>query len=279
MDAKDCGPTCLKMIAKYYGKYYSLQYLRDLCGITREGVSFRGIGYAAEKIGLRSLSIKVTLDDLCKKVTLPCIAYWDENHFIVIYRVSKERIYVSDPAKGLVSYTYGDFVTHWLRENEQYGLVMVLEPMAHFKQIEANERIGRLKTFENLLGYFTPYKKAFGMLFATLLVATGLQALLPFISKAVIDIGIYTQDRPFIYLMLVGNVVLLLSVTAGNVLRDWVLLHVSVRVNISLISDYLIKLMKLPVTFIENKLVGDILQRAADHERIRSFITNNSIGM
>ena len=156
---------------------------------------------------------------------------------------------------------------------------MVLEPMANFKQIEAHERIERFKSFENLLNYFTPYKKAFGILFAIMLIATGLQAVLPFISKSVIDIGIYTQDISFIYMMLIGNIVLLLSITLSNVLRDWVLLHVSTRVNISLISDYLIKLMKLPVTFFENKLVGDILQRAGDHERIRSFVMNNSLGM
>lgn len=158
-------------------------------------------------------------------------------------------------------------------------MLMVLEPMANFKQIEAHERIERFKSFENLLNYFTPYKKAFGILFAIMLIATGLQAVLPFISKSVIDIGIYTQDISFIYMMLIGNIVLLLSITLSNVLRDWVLLHVSTRVNISLISDYLIKLMKLPVTFFENKLVGDILQRQGDHERIRSFVMNNSLGM
>ena len=279
MDAKDCGPACLKIIAKYYGKYYSLQYLRDLCGITREGVSFLDISYAAEKIGLRSLSVEATLDDLVEKIPLPCIIHWDNNHFIVVYKTTKHKIYVSDPAKGLLSYSHKKFIEKWYKENENRGVIMALEPMANFKQIEAHERIEKFKTFENLLNYFTPYKNAFGILFAVMLIATGLQALLPFISKSVIDIGIFTRDISFIWLMLIGNVVLLLSITLSNVLRDWVLLHVSTRVNISLISDYLIKLMRLPVTFFENKLVGDILQRAADHERIRSFVMNNSIGM
>lgn len=279
MDAKDCGPACLKIIAKYYGKYYSLQYLRDLCGITREGVSFLDISYAAEKIGLRTVSVKATIENLTTRIPLPCIIHWDENHFIVVYNTKKGKIYVSDPAKGLLSYSEEEFKDRWYKENEEFGMLMVLEPMANFKQIEANERIERFKSFENLLNYFTPYKKAFGILFAIMLIATGLQAVLPFISKSVIDIGIYTQDISFIYMMLVGNIVLLLSITLSNVLRDWVLLHVSTRVNISLISDYLIKLMKLPVTFFENKLVGDILQRAGDHERIRSFVMNNSLGM
>ncbi|GHV17833.1 ABC transporter ATP-binding protein [Bacteroidia bacterium] len=279
MDAKDCGPASLKIIAKYYGKYYSLQYLRDLCGITREGVTFLDISYAAEKIGLRTVSVKATIDDLVYKIMLPCIIHWDNDHFIVVYKTTKNKIYVSDPAKGLLSYTHEKFREHWHKKGEGYGVIMALEPMANFKQIEAHERIEKFKSFENLFSYFTPYKKAFGVLFFIMLIATGLQAILPFISKSVIDIGIYTRDVSFIHLMLIGNVVLLLSITLSNVLRDWVLLHVSTRVNISLISDYLIKLMKLPVTFFENKLVGDILQRANDHERIRSFVMNNSLGM
>jgi len=279
MDAKDCGPACLKIISKYYGKYYSLQYLRDLCGITREGVSLYDISYAAEKIGLRTVSVKATLKDLIQKVPLPCIIHWNNDHFVVVYKATEKKIHVSDPAKGLISYSHQEFRNNWCKAATDIGIVMALEPMANFKQIEANERVERLKSFENLLSYFTPYKKAFGILFIVMLIATGLQALLPFISKSVIDIGIYTGDISFINLMLIGNVVLLLSITLSNIMRDWVLLHVSSRVNISLISDYLIKLMKLPTSFFENKLVGDILQRAYDHERIRSFVINNSLGM
>ena len=280
LDAKDCGPASLKIIAKYYGKYYSLQYLRDLCGITREGVSLLDISYAAEKIGLRTVSIKVTIEDLVDKVMLPAIIHWDNNHFIVIYKATKDKIYVSDPAKGLITYSHEAFKKKWYKEdNSAYGVLMALEPMANFKQIEAHEKIERLKSFENLLSYFTPYKKSFAILFFIMFIATVLQAFLPFISKAVIDTGIMTRDVNFINMVLVANIVLLLSITLSNVLRDWILLHITTRVNISLISDYLIKLMKLPVSFFENKLIGDILQRAHDHERIRSFIMNNSIGM
>lgn len=279
MDAKDCGPACLKIIAKFYGRFYSLQYLRDLCGITREGVSFLDISYAAEKIGLRTVSIKVNLEELICKVLLPCIIHWNNDHFTVVYRATRNKIYVSDPAKGLLSYSHEEFLQKWYKDSEKYGIAMALEPMACFKQIEVHEHIEKLKTFENLLRYFTPYRKAFGILTIVMLMATGLQALLPFISKAVIDIGIYTNDVSFIHLMLIGNIVLILSLTLSNVLRDWALLHISTRVNISLISDYLIKLMKLPVTFFENKLLGDILQRAYDHDRIRGFVVNNSLEM
>jgi ABC-type bacteriocin/lantibiotic exporters, contain an N-terminal double-glycine peptidase domain len=209
MDAKDCGPACLKIIAKYYGKYYSQQYLRDLCGITREGVSLLDISYAAEKIGLRTGFVKVTIDSLAAKVPLPAIIHWDNDHFIVVYKTTKNKVYVSDPAKGLLSYTHEQFKDKWYKENENFGIVMAIEPMANFKQIEAQERIERLKSFENLFSYFTPYKKSFGVLFFIMLVATLLQAVLPFISKAVIDTGIYTRDITFINMVLVANIVLL----------------------------------------------------------------------
>lgn len=279
MDAKDCGPACLKIIAKYYGKYYSLQYLRDLCGITREGVSLLDISYAAEKIGLRTVSIKVTISDLTDRVPFPAIVHWDDNHFIVVYKATSKKIYVSDPEIGLVSYNQEQFKSKWYKQNQSYGVLMVLEPMANFKQIEAGEKIDRLKNFENLISYFTPYKKAFSILLLVMLIATVLQAFLPFISKSVIDTGIRTQDIDFVYMVLFANIVLLLGITLSNLLRDWLLLHITTRVNISLISDYLIKLMKLPVSFFENKLMGDILQRANDHERIRQFIMDNSLGM
>ncbi len=172
MDAKDCGPACLKIIAKYYGKYYSLQYLRDLCGITREGVSLLDISYAADKIGLRSISVKVTIDDLVARIVLPAIIHWDNNHFIVIYKATNKRIYVSDPARGLTSYAHEQFKEKWYKNDEPYGILMALEPMANFRQIEAHEKIERLKSFENLLGYFTPYKKAFGILFLIMFIAS-----------------------------------------------------------------------------------------------------------
>lgn len=238
MDAKDWGPACLKIIVKYYGKYYSLQYLRDLCGITREGVSFHDISYAADKIGLRSISVTASIDEFLFKLPLPCIAHWNDDHFIVVYKTSKTKIYVSDPAKGLISYTHDEFKAKWYKKDKTVGMLMALTPMANFHQIEAHEKIERFKSFENLLGYFTPYKKSFGILFFIMFIATILQAFLPFISKAVIDTGIRTQDVNLIYMVLAANVVLLLDITLSNVLREWVLFHVITRVNISLISGY-----------------------------------------
>lgn len=279
LDMMDCGPSCLKIIAKFYGKYYSLQYLRDKCGITREGVSFLDISYAAESIGFRSLSIKATVENLKTQIPLPCIVHWNDNHFVVVYKVNDKKIYLSDPAKGLVAYNVKDFESKCCNSDNLTCSVMVLEPQADFAQKEAGEKIERRKTLENFLGYFTPYKKSFVNLFVIMLVVTLLQAFLPFISRAVIDIGIHTNDLHFINLVLIANIVIIVSITLSDAVRDWILLHITSRVNIAIISDYLIKLMRLPVTFFENKMVGDILQRANDHERIRSFILNNSLNL
>jgi ATP-binding cassette subfamily B protein len=279
LDMMDCGPACLKNIAKYYGKYYSLQFLRDKCGMSREGVSFLDISYAAESIGFRSLSVRSTLSDLHTKVPLPCIVHWADSHFITVYKTSEKKIYVSDPAKGLVSYTHQEFVDSWYKPEDQKGILLALEPQADFASLHENDNTKRKKTFENLLSYFTPYKKNFINLFVVMLIVTILQSLLPFISKAVIDIGIQRHDLDFIDIVLYANIAIIVSVTLSNAVRDWILVHITSRINIALISDYLMKLMSLPITFFETKMTGDILQRANDHERIRSFIMNNSLNL
>ena len=278
MDAKDCGPASLKMVAKYFGRYYSLQYLRDKCGITKEGVSLLGISAAAESIGLHTAAFKCTIDDVILKVPFPVIIYWNENHFVVVYHANKKHIWVSDPCKGHVKYTRREFMEGWYLKNEDKGVLLALEPTADFK-LSKQEKRQEKDSMISMLRYFMPYKKEFALIFFVMLVATLLQGILPFISKSVIDIGISTSDVNFINMVLAGNICILLSIMVFSVVRDWILMHITARVNIALISDYLIKLMKLPVTFFENKLLGDILQRAADHERIRSFIMNNSLSL
>lgn len=286
LDVMDCGPASLKMIAKYYGKYYSLQYLRDLCGNTREGVSLSGISHGAETIGIRSLAAHCSTEDLIEKVPLPIIIHWDNSHFVVLYNINEKRngkatFYVADPAKGHVSYSKEEFEDKWIKRNENKtsGIALILEPQADFKQRQAHEKAERGRNLENIVGYFTPYKKSFLYLGMVMLLITAMQAVLPFISKAVIDVGIQTQDVSFINIVLIANLALIVSITLSSAVRDWILQHMSSRINIALISDYLIKLMKLPVSFFENKMLGDILQRANDHERIRSFIMNNSLNL
>lgn len=279
LDSMDCGPACLKIIARHFGKYYSLQHLRDLCGITREGVSFLDLSYGAEKIGLHTLAVKTDLKNLHTKVPLPCIIHWQNSHFIVVYKTTRSKIYVSDPAKGLINYSHSEFEKGWYKTGDESGAVLAIEPMADFMQRDLEEKTERKKTFENVLGYFKPYRKNFSTIFVVMIIATALQGLLPFISKAVIDVGIQTRDLNFINLVLIANIVIILSVAISSAVRDWLLMHITARVNISLISDYLIKLMQLPVTFFENKMIGDILQRAQDHERIRNFIMNSSLNL
>lgn len=278
LDAKDCGPACVKIIAKYYGRYYSLLYLRDICGITKEGVSLLDISYACEQIGLRTISFNFSWQELKDKTPLPCIIHWNNSHFIVVYKITDTTVYVSDPAKGLLKYSIEDFKNGWLRGEKKWAVMMV-EPMADFQQRDTKDKLERRKTLENFLGYFRPYKKSFVNLFIVMFIVTILQGFLPFISKSVIDVGIQTNDLDFINLVLLANITIIVAVLLSNMVRDWILLHITSRVNVSLISDYLIKLMKLPVTFFENKLVGDILQRANDHERIRSFLMNSSLSI
>ena len=278
MDAKDCGPASLKMVAKYFGRYYSLQYLRDKCGITKEGVSLLGISAAAESIGLHTAAFKCTIDEVMMKVPFPAIIFWNENHFVVVYHANKNIICVSDPVKGHVKYTRQEFIDNWYIKNEDKGVLLALEPTADF-YMSKQEKEQKKNNILSILSYFMPYKKQFALIFFVMFVVTLLQGMLPFISKAVIDIGINTSDINFINMVLIANICILLTIMFFNVVRDWLLMHITARVNISLVSDYLVKLMKLPVTFFENKLLGDILQRAQDHERIRSFIMNNSLSL
>ncbi|WP_051691894.1 peptidase domain-containing ABC transporter [Pedobacter borealis] len=313
LDAMDCGPACLKMIAKHYGKFYSLQHMRDKCGITKEGISFGDLGHAAEGIGLRSVALRCTVNDLIERIPLPAIVHWNNTHFVVVYkakgsrnyateesleiqkdsrgnRETKGTIYVADPAKGYVSYSAEEFAKKTIKQElkpsskegdlkEAKLVLMALEPQGDFYERQADEKIERLKTFENFIGYFKPYKKSFVNLFIVMLLVTILQGLMPFISKAIIDVGIQTHDLDFINIIIIANIAIIISVLLSNMIRDWILLHISSRINITLISDYLIKLMRLPITFFENKKSGDILQRVQDHERIRSFLMNNSVGM
>ena len=278
IDSQDCGPASLKIIAKYFGKFYSLQYLRDRCGITKEGVSLLDISTGTESIGLRTLAIKCTVQDVVISIPFPTIIFWKDSHFVVVYYADKKHVWISDPAKGRVKYTHEEFRQGWYQEDENQGVLLAIEPTVDFKEKKAEKKEHK-NNFSSILRYFFPYKSQFGLIFIIMLIVTLLQAVLPFISKAVIDVGIKTTDVNFINMVLIGNISILLSVMIFNVVRDWILLHITARVNIALISDYLIKLMKLPVTFFENKLFGDILQRAKDHERIRNFVMNNSLSM
>lgn len=280
LDAMDCGPTCLRIIAKYYGKSYSLQTLRDKSYITREGVSLLGISDAAESIGFRTLAAKIPFDKLKEEAPTPFIAHWRQQHFIVVYGFKKNHVLVSDPAHGLVKLTKQEFLDGWLSDTDQgkeIGVVLLLEPAPDFYTTE-DEKLDK-SGFQFLFRYLTPYKKFIVQLFIGMLVGSLLQLIFPFLTQSIVDIGIQNQDLNFVTLILIAQVMLFLSRTAVEFIRGWILLHLGTRINISILSDFLIKLMKLPVSFFDTKMIGDLLQRIGDHSRIESFLTSSTLNI
>ncbi len=285
LDAMDCGPSCLRMIAKYYGKTYSLQTLRDKSYITREGVSMLGISDAAEAIGFRSMGVRISFEQLMNEAPLPCIAHWKQNHFIVVYKISKKRngdviVYVSDPARGLIKFTKEEFMKGWANTKEggeEKGLCLLLETTPDFYTAE-DEKLNK-SGFKFLFSYLRPFKKIIIQLFLGLLIGSLLQLIFPFLTQSIVDKGINTQDLNFVTLIIIAQLVLIFSRTIVEFIRSWILLHVGTRVNISLISDFLIKLMKLPVAFFDTKMIGDLIQRIGDHKRIESFLTSSTLNI
>ena len=280
MDAMDCGPTCLRMIAKFYGKAYSLQTLRERSYITREGVSLLGTSDAAESIGFRTIGVRLTFEKLVGEAPLPFIAHWKQKHFIVVYKVKKGKVYCADPAHGLIKYTKDEFLKGWIstrKDEEKQGVCLLLEPSPDFYSAE-DEKINKAN-FKFLFSYLKPHKKFFFQLVLGMILGSIIQLIFPFLTQSIVDIGINNQDLSFITLILVAQLVLFVSQTFVDFLRGWILLHISTRINISLISDFLIKLMKLPISFFDTKMVGDLMQRIGDHRRIEAFLTGSSLNI
>ena len=280
LDAMDCGPSCLRMIARHYGKTYTLQTLRDKSYLSRDGVSMMGISEAAEAIGLRTMGVSISAEKLFSSAPLPLVAHWKQNHFVVVYKISRNKVFVADPAFGLVQYTKEEFIKGWIsieKEGEQKGMALLIETTPDF-YAEEGEVVNK-SSFRFLLSYLKPFRKFVAQLFLGMLLGSLLQLLFPFLTQSIIDVGINNQDIPFITLILVAQLVLLVSRMSVDFIRGWILLHLSTRVNISLISDFLIKLMKLPLGFFDIKLIGDILQRVGDHRRIEYFLTSSSLNI
>jgi len=316
LDAMDCGPTCLRMIAKYYGRNFTLQTLREKSFITREGVSMLGISEAAETIGFRTTGVKITLKQLKKEVPLPCILHWNQNHFVVLYDLSPRplqrrgrreggyRFHIADPASTMVTFTEEEFKRCWLstktgvRETssetfdieigndlpptpseggyEDAGTALLLEPGPKFYAME-DEKQARKQGLSFFFRYLTPYKKELLQLILGMITASILQLIMPFLTQSLVDTGIRDSNLSFITLILIAQLVVFLARMSTDFIRSWILLHVNTRINIALISDFLAKLMRLPLKFFDTKMVGDIMQRIGDHRRIESFLTGTSI--
>lgn len=274
-DQMDCGPTCLRMVGKFYGRNLNIQKLREFCQINREGVSLLGMSEAAEKFGFRSSGVKVTLYQL-KEAELPCILHWRQNHFVVLYKVKKEKYYIADPAIGLIIYTEKEFKENWLSTKELYdGIALFMGPSPQFYEQEEGKTSE--VTWSFLLRYLVTYRKLIIQLFIGLAVGSLLQLITPFLTQAIVDTGINTRNLNFIYIILIAQIMLFLGSTSVGFIRSWILLHISTRINVSILTDFLIKMMKLPMSFFDTRMTGDIMQRMNDQKRIESFLTGSTL--
>ena len=279
-----CGIACLQMVCKYFGREYTSDSLSNLCFATTEGVSMLGINETANNLGLRTICVKTTTS-IFDKSPLPSILHWDQNHFVVLYKVKKgKKFYVADPGKGLVTYNLEEFKQHWIStksNSEDKGIAMFLETTPTFftYKMEGEENIKEKRSFRFLFGYVKKYRKYFGQIILGLIVGSLLQLVLPFLTQSIVDVGIKNQDIGFVWLILLGQLMLTVSRTAIDFIRRWLLLHISLRINISLVSDFFIKLLKLPMSFFDTKLMGDLMQRMNDHSRVNNFLTQQTLNI
>lgn len=282
-DSKDCGPTCLKIIAKYHGKTLNIQTLRTFSETNREGSNLLFLSDAAEKIGFRSLGVKLSLYKL-EEAPLPCILHWNKEHYVVLHKIKKNKYFISDPAIGLMEYTKEEFIKFWIgnnaNETSEEGIALLVEPTPKFHQSEFDKEEGKNSFgFGLLFNYILPYKSFVFQLIVGLLAGSLLQLIFPFLTQSVVDIGIQNQNIHFIYMVLFAQLFLFFGKTALELIRSWILLHLSSRINISLISDFFIKLMNLPISFFDVRMTGDIMQRINDHHRIERILTISSLSV
>ena len=283
-DSMQCGIASLQMVCKYFGREYTLDSLSKLCFATTEGVSMLGINEAANTLGLHTACARISIAML-NEAPLPCILHWNQNHFVVLYKIKKsKKFYVADPGKGLVAYTLDEFKQHWISTNsngEDKGIAMFLETTPAFftYKMQGEEKIKEKRSFRFLFGYVKKYRKYFGQIILGLVVGSLLQLVLPFLTQSIVDVGIKNQDIGFVWLILLGQLMLTISRTAIDFIRRWLLLHISLRINISLVSDFFIKLLKLPMSFFDTKLMGDLMQRMNDHSRVNTFLTQQTLNI
>lgn len=280
-DSMQCGIACLAMVCKHYGKEFSIETLSRYCFASTEGVSLLGISEAANKLGLHSVCGRVSMEQM-QQAPLPCILHWNQNHFVVLYKQKHgKKFYVADPGKGLITYNRKEFVEHWVStrsQGEEKGIAMFLQPTPAFYEQEGEQQKEK-RSFKFLFGYLHQYRRYFGQILLGAFVGCLLQLVFPFLTQAIVDVGIAQKNLSIIYLILLGQLMLTVSRTAVDFIRRWILLHISVRINISLVSDFFIKLLKLPMSFFDTKLMGDLMQRMSDHSRVEKFLTNQMLNV
>jgi ATP-binding cassette subfamily B protein len=279
-DSMDCGPACLKMVAGFYKKNFLLETIRRKCFITREGVSFLGLSEAADNLGFRTIGVKIPFEMLAESVPMPCIVHWKQKHFVVVYKITRDKLWVADPAVGLIKYNREEFIRNWtstMVEGKPAGLVLIIEPTPalYEKEVEKEKSRG----FKFLLKYFRLYERYLFQLIIGLLLGSCIQLIIPFLTQSIVDIGLNNNDIGFIYLILFAQLALVIGRMSVEFIRGWLLLHIGTRVNVAVISGFLQKLMSLPIAFFDTKLTGDILQRIDDNNRIEEFLTSASLSI
>lgn len=276
-----CGAACLAMICRHYGKKYSVATLSSLCPASAEGVSLLGISKTGEHIGFHSFFGKASIDQLID-IAQPCILHWRQNHFVVLYQIKNRKIFrVADPGKGLITYSLAEFKDHWIStvsNGADRGIVLFLQPTDAFYD-RTDDSLNSQKSLSFLLGYITRYRGFLGQIVLGLFIGCILQLIFPFLTQSIVDVGITHKALDFIWLILLGQIMLTFSRATIDFLRRWLLLHISMRINISIVSDFFIKLLKLPMSFFDTKLMGDLLQRMQDHGRVERFMTNQMLSV
>jgi ATP-binding cassette subfamily B protein len=273
LDQKDCAPSCLRMIAKYYGQDFKPSALREYANISRDGVSLLGLAMAAEKIGFQASAGKIEFPRI-KDMELPCILHWRRNHFVILYKIDRKKYYVADPSIGLIKLSEEEFREGWTDGNI-YGFLMLLIPTENFSN--QKQSIEKSVQWSVLFKYVVTHKKLFIYLLISLVIGSILQLVAPFFTQAIIDIGINTHDINLINLILIAQLMLIVGRISVDFFRSWILLHISTRINISIVTDFLIKLMKLPISFFDTRMTGDVLQRINDQREIEKFLTGSTL--
>ncbi len=280
IDQFDCGPACLKMISKYFGRNFSPEHLRHICNITPDGITIKSLMNGAEALGFQTVPASINYKVLEEEAPLPCIAYWRDRHFLVVYKVEKNKVYVADPSHGLIQYKKQEFIEAWQNSNkandESEGIVVLLEPTAEFHNKENTDFSKGLK---GIIPYLTNYRKYILQVFIGLIAGSVIQLILPFITQKLVDKGINLGNLHFVYVLLIAQLVLFLSSVFLTVIRSWLLLYVGARVNMLIASDYLVKLLNKAVSFFDSKTPGDILQRINESSRIENFLVSVPINL
>ncbi len=279
-DAMDCGPACISMITQSFGRYFSLVTIRKKAFITREGVSFLGLKSAAESLGFKALGVKIPFSRLVENAPFPCIVHWKQNHFIVVNKIDKEMVWVSDPALGRLKLPVEDFLKGWVADINSAipsGMALFLEPTEKLNEIPDDPKPG--KGFSFLIPYLKPYTKKIFILISGIVAGSLIQLIFPFLTQTIIDKGINNNDIKLIYLILFGQLALTLGRLLIELSRGWILLHLGTKLNIGIISDFLRKLMSLPIAYFDTKLNGDILQRIDDNNRVGNYLTSSSLAI